>query len=236
LRKKRNAKMAEHSSKIKIYLEIGSQKIFAGAIDWPGWSRSGRDEAAAIRALAGYGSRYERAIREARLGFKPPRDASAFSIVERLKGNATTDFGSPGIPPAADARSMKTADLRRSQAILKGCWRAFDRALAAAKGHDLRKGPRGGGRGLNEIIRHLLDADAAYLARLGWSFHQDEKLNLDAEAIRTRGAILEALAAGVGGKLPARGPRGGLHWTPRYFIRRTAWHALDHAWEIEDRT
>jgi hypothetical protein len=24
-------------------------------------------------------------------------------------------------------------------------------------------------------------------------------------------------------------------WEPRYAVRRSAWHALDHAWEIEDR-
>jgi hypothetical protein len=35
--------------------------------------------------------------------------------------------------------------------------------------------------------------------------------------------------------LPAAGPRGGKIWSVRYFVRRTAWHALDHAWEIEDR-
>jgi len=25
-------------------------------------------------------------------------------------------------------------------------------------------------------------------------------------------------------------------WPARYAIRRTAWHVLDHAWEIEDRS
>jgi hypothetical protein len=25
-------------------------------------------------------------------------------------------------------------------------------------------------------------------------------------------------------------------WSPRFFVRRSAWHALDHAWEIEDRS
>jgi hypothetical protein len=44
-----------------------------------------------------------------------------------------------------------------------------------------------------------------------------------------------ALAAGARGELPERGPRGGARWTPRSFVRRVAWHVLDHAWEIEDR-
>jgi hypothetical protein len=81
-----------------------------------------------------------------------------------------------------------------------------------------------------------LEADAAYLAKIGWVFQRVEKSDPEAEFRRMHAAILEALAAAVGGKLPARGPRGGLHWTSRYFVRRVAWHALDHAWEIEDRT
>ena len=37
------------------------------------------------------------------------------------------------------------------------------------------------------------------------------------------------------GELPDVGPRGGKRWPAPYAIRRSAWHALDHAWEIEDR-
>ena len=37
------------------------------------------------------------------------------------------------------------------------------------------------------------------------------------------------------GKSLRKGPRGGKRWTPRYFVRRLVWHALDHAWEIQDR-
>jgi hypothetical protein len=25
-------------------------------------------------------------------------------------------------------------------------------------------------------------------------------------------------------------------WTARYFLRRAAWHVLDHVWEIEDKS
>lgn len=228
--------MSSGLARIRIYIETGSKRSFAGAVEWPGWCRSGRDEAAAIQTLAEYGSRYARAIGEAQVGFELPADPSVFSVDERLKGNATTDFGSPGIPPAADAKPMKAAELERSAAILRACWRTFDRAVGEAKGSALRKGPRGGGRELEEIVRHGLEADEAYLAKLGWAFTREEKSNPDAEIRRMRGAILEALTAAAEGKLPARGPRGGLHWTPRYFVRRVAWHMLDHAWEIEDRS
>jgi hypothetical protein len=30
-------------------------------------------------------------------------------------------------------------------------------------------------------------------------------------------------------------PVAGKRWPPRYAARRIAWHALDHAWEIEAR-
>ena len=52
---------------IPVYLEVGARRTFAGALDWPGWCRSGRDETAALAALVAYGGRYQRAIRSARL-------------------------------------------------------------------------------------------------------------------------------------------------------------------------
>jgi hypothetical protein len=82
----------------------------------------------------------------------------------------------------------------------------------------------------------VLDADSAYLGKLGWAFHSGSKADPAVEFRRMRAAILEGLAASAAGKLPAKGPRGGSRWTARYFVRRIAWHALDHAWEIEDRS
>lgn len=225
--------MAGSSIKIDVYLEIGKKRTFAGAIDWPGWSRSGRDEASALQALLDYGPRYARVT--AQLSFQAPDDPSAFSVVERLEGNATTDFGAPGIAPPSDAEPVDEAELQNLQALLAACWRAFDAAVEAATGHELRKGPRGGGRELQGIIQHVLGADAGYVRSLGWKFKQREGRDPDKELQRTRQAMLEALTAASHGELPAKGPRGGVRWTPRYFVRRVAWHVLDHAWEIEDR-
>ncbi|HEX6384763.1 MAG TPA: hypothetical protein VF177_08850 [Anaerolineae bacterium] len=222
-------------NKIDVYLEIGKKKTFAGAIEWPGWSRSGRDEGSALQALLEYGPRYGRVLNETGLGFQAPADTAAFTVVERLEGNATTDFGAPDMAPSNDARPVGDEALRRFQALLQACWWAFDAAAEAAVGQELRKGPRGGGRELEGIVQHVLGAEAGYLRQLGWKFKQAERDDLDEEVRRTRLAILEGLAAAARGELPARGPRGGLRWTPRYFVRRVAWHVLDHAWEIEDR-
>lgn len=227
--------MARSSSSIDVYLEIGKKRTFAGVIDWPGWCRSGRDEGSALQALFDSAPRYARVLRTARLGFRAPADASAFAVIERLEGNATTDFGAPAVAPSSDTRPVDAAELRRFQTLLKACWQAFDAAARAATGKELRRGPRGGGRDLEEIVQHVLGGDAGYLARLAWKLEKSEEEDPGEELARTRQAILNALASAARGEVPARGPRGGVRWTPRYFVRRVAWHVLDHAWEIEDR-
>ena len=78
-------------------------------------------------------------------------------------------------------------------------------------------------------------AHASYLRRLAWKPPKHQDADLDEGLAQTRRAILQALAAAVRGELPAQGPRGGTLWKPRYFVRRVAWHVLDHIWEIEDR-
>ncbi len=221
---------------IPVYLEEGKSKTFAGALDWPGWSRSGRDAEAALRALLDYGPRYARAVSRARLGFTAPKEAAAFTVVETLQGNATTDFGAPALAPAADAAPMNPADLKRAEKVLRACWRALDKAIEAAEGKELQKGPRGGGRDAESILKHLLGSDAGYLGQLGWKFKPDESAPLGEQLARIREAMLDGLAASARGELPTRGPRGGLRWTARYYMRRVAWHTLDHAWEVEDRS
>ncbi len=230
--------MARALNKINVYLEIGKKRTFAGAIDWPGWCRSGRDETSALQALFDYRPRYAHALRTTRLGFKAPNDVSAFIVSERLEGNATTDFGAPGIPPSSDAEPVNSAELQRFQKILKACWRMFDVNVKAATGKTLRTGARGGGRELEGIIQHVLGGDAGYLSQVGWKLPKegvDDLGELAAQLDRTQQAILKALTSSARGEIPARGPRGGVRWSPRYFVRRIAWHVLDHAWEIEDR-
>src|SRR5512134_1780213 len=119
---------------INVYLEIGKKKTFAGALDWPGWCRSGRDEKAALQALFEYGPRYAHVLRAAKSGFQVPKDISALTVVERLKGNATTDFGAPGIAPSADSRAVESQEVHAFEKILKACWRALDANAKMASG------------------------------------------------------------------------------------------------------
>ena len=226
--------MARTQGPIEGYVELGTKRVFAGAFEWPGWCRSGRDEAAALGALIDHSPRYLDVVRSIRPAFPAPKAPTALRIVEHLKGDATTDFGAPSQAPAADSRPMTARDLTRQLAILQACWAALDRAAEAARGVELKKGPRGGGRDLSGIVGHVVAAESGYLRVLAAT---PPKLDDDPFIARegSRAAILGALGRAVTEGLPATGPRGGKIWTPRYFVRRVSWHTLDHAWEIQDR-
>jgi hypothetical protein len=213
-------------ARYEVTVERGAKRVFAGANAWPGWCRGGRTEEAALEALLTYGPRYARAVGRRRLGYVAPTDVDRFRVVERLTGNATTDFGAPGVAPRSDGRPVDEEEARRLAAIMKACWSALDGAAAAADGHGLRTGPRGGGRQLAAIVEHVANAEVAYLSKLG----------ARPPAGDARATIVAVFASRARGELPERTPRSGVLWTPRYFMRRAAWHVLDHAWEIEDRS
>lgn len=222
---------------LDVALEVGKRRVFASAIEWPGWCRGGRDEDAALEALAEYRARYAIALGKAALGKAHaralPRADAALRVVERLDGDMTTDFGAPGTAPAADSRALDDGEFARQCALLRACWDAFDAAAHAHASAILRKGPRGGGREIPAMIAHVFEADRAYLARLAGSYRLAK--NGD-EMEPMRAAFVEALGARArGDALPAKRRATSAVWTPRYAVRRSAWHALDHAWEIEDR-
>ncbi|HLV35650.1 MAG TPA: DinB family protein [Spirillospora sp.] len=227
--------MTQDAQPIEVYLEIGQTRTFAAALDWPGWCRSGRDEASALQTLYDYGPRYAKVLQATQLEFRAPAEVSALVVVERLAGNATTDFGAPNLALSRDTQPVDPATLERWQVILRACWQAFDAAVEAARGQTLRKGPRGGGRDLTKIVQHVRDVDAAYLRSLGGKLKLNDDDEPDQALAHIRQTILTTLEAAVRGEVAAHGPRGGARWTPRYFVRRLAWHELDHAWEIEDR-
>ncbi|MDQ4004843.1 MAG: hypothetical protein M3135_00880 [Actinomycetota bacterium] len=218
--------------RVDVYLELGTKRVFAGAIEWPGWCRSGRDEDAALEALVAYGPRYSAALGRNKFGFEAPADVTGVAVAEHLKGNATTDFGAPGAAPRADERRLDQADIQRLISILTSAWAKFDRAAEAARGKALTKGPRGGGRELEAIVTHVLEADGAYHRALGGVAPKSDG---PGAMSAVRSAIVDVVSARARGEPPPRTPRSGKLWTPRYGVRRSAWHALDHAWEIEDR-
>ena len=190
---------------IKVFLETGRKKTFAGAIDWPGWSRSGRDEDSALQALIYYGPRYAQVLQNWELEFHAPKDISELKVIERQEGNATTDFGAPAILLESDKEAIDPMEFERFQNILQACWGAFDVAVERATGKELRKGPRGGGRDLEKILDHVLEADRGYLSRLAWKYKRNDGVNSSEELNLTREAILDALENAVRGNLPEKG-------------------------------
>src|SRR5574337_2056664 len=106
---------------VEVYLEVGAKRTFAGALGWPGWCRSGRDEATALERLRAYASRYGAAVGPGS-GFVALDAAAGFTVVERLQGDAGTDFGVPSVPPSEDARPLEGPELARWMGLLEAAW------------------------------------------------------------------------------------------------------------------
>jgi len=204
---------------IRVYLEQGRTRTFASALEWPGWTRAGKGDEGALDALLEHAERY--AAVATRAGVRFPASV-VLDVVERVPGGATTDFGAPERAASADLEPLSAAALRRQVALLEASWEALAAAAAVASA-ELRKGPRGGGRDRDDVVRHVQDAERAYARKLGVR-HPPYKEPADVAAMRAD--LVAALRSGA-----AEGP-----WSPAYAIRRTAWHVLDHAWEIEDKT
>jgi hypothetical protein len=213
--------------KVKVSVEAGAKKSFATAVDWPGWSRSGRTEEAAIAALIDYGARYAPIAQAAGEKFDP--DHLDVDVVEHVHGGGATDFGVPEQVTTQDRRRLTAAGGRRLAALVEAAWKAFDDISGRAP-EELRKGPRGGGRDTSKVIDHVFGSEQGYAKVMGIrrkEFPTSDRAQLD----ELRAEMLEILRAQSDGSEIA-----GKRWTPRYAAHRIAWHALDHAWEIEDRS
>jgi hypothetical protein len=211
-----------------VYLEVGKKRVFACSLEWPGWARSGKTDELAIEALCAYAPRYAAVAEEAGIAFPAAGEITA-SVVERVPGSATTDFGAPDKFATSDAEPLSGTQAERLARLVRASWVVFDR-VAAETPAELRKGPRGGGRDRDKMIDHVLGAEAGYARKLGIKHRQPELDDRDAIA-----ALRDAIAAAVGA--PSDGtPPVQKGWPPRYAARRIAWHVLDHAWEMQDRS
>jgi hypothetical protein len=217
--------MTNGDSDIGVFIESGSRRVFASALDWPGWARSGMTEELAVAALADYLPRYAEIVRLA--GLTAP--AGTLAVVERHAGLAkNADFGALGEVAEAESRPLPATDGARLAVLLEAAWTAFDQTAAAAPAQ-LRKGPRGGGRDTDKIIAHVADSAVLYGRKMGVALTKDERAGPDAQD-RLRALIASALRDPTWLVTPPRG------WPPRYAARRLAWHVLDHLWEIEDKS
>jgi hypothetical protein len=195
----------------QVYLEVGVKRVFACAVDWPGWCRTARTEDAALESLIAYAPRYAAAV-------GPSFVPGELQVIGRLAGNGTTDFGAPDARGPWDDEPVEPREAERLAGVLVASWEAFDGIVAAAPAA-LRRGPRGGGRDRDAIAAHVQEAERSYGRTIG------VRLPPRTPWPEQREAFTAALRSGA-----VSGP-----WPVRYAARRFAWHVLDHAWEIEDK-
>ena len=209
-------------------VEVTPKKSFASALEWPGWTRAGKTPEAAVEALAAYAPRYAAVAKRAKLDFPFGIDVE-LDVVERAEGNATTAFGAPDVRFEADLRRTTAKDGERLAGIIEASYAVFDAVVAKAPA-ELRKGPRGGGRDRDKIVEHVVGADGGYANVLGLKGTGVDPRD-GAAVAELRKRMLEPIRGPSDGS-----PIAGKKWPVRYAARRVAWHALDHAWEIEDRS
>ncbi len=221
--------MANH---IRVTLEIGpkGKKVAAVAPDWPGLERGATTGEAAIERLLSYVPRYAPVTKLA--GMEAAfATITAVDVVERYTGPGSTDFwgisfGFSGI----DQEAISDQALERELTLLRACWSFFDEVRSRVSA-EMQRGPRGGGRDRDHIVRHIfaneqnwakglgvLTPDGAMLTGEGMNAHRDAYCH----AIRDYHSQ---------GKLAGKMAK----WPLRYLIRHTAYHTLDHAWEMEDK-
>ncbi len=146
-----------------------------------------------------------------------------------LSGSATTDFGVPDVIPARDGCALDAAEAARQAAIVEAAWSVLG-AVAAKAPAALRKGTRGGGRDRDEVVTHVVGAEISYARKIGVR-HRGLKADDGAGIAAMRQEVLGVLLAARSAQVVVE--KG---WPPRYAARRVAWHVLDHAWEIEDKS
>jgi hypothetical protein len=215
---------------LRVLVEQGpkGKRFVAHAADWPGLERGARDEDAALEKLVAYVPRYRRVAVRARLGKELPEDPQP-KVIERYTGTGSTDFWGISFAPAElDRTPFDKATFERNVKLLRAVWAEFDE-IAGSVSAELRPGPRGGGRDRDRIIRHIL-------ANEGGDFAKRVKASAELEELATpaaRAAFRDRFVAAMRDWYVAGTPLG--KWTVPYLLRHAAYHALDHAWEMEDR-
>jgi len=205
------------------------KKAVAFAVDWPGWSRGAKTPEAALELLESYHERYRPVALMAGMGPELD-DAGGLDVVEERVGTPSTDFWGISFSPAdVEHEPMGAGELDRNLALLRGCWGFFD-AVAARVSAEMRKGPRGGGRDRDEIIRHTIRTESEDFAkRVGLRVPENGALTQKGlrEYRKAYIAAMRAYNAGEGTRMRS--------WNLPFLIRHSAFHTMDHAWEMEDK-
>lgn len=218
-----------HASTMQVALEQGKKgkRVVAVASAWPGLSRGDKTEKAALERLQTYRHRYVQVARHAGLENEFSIDAP-IEVVERYVGTGSTDFW--GISFAFsenDRQEMSEAELEREISLLQGCWAFFDEVRGRVSA-ELRKGPRGGGWDRDQLVWHTVANEMDWGTGLGLLKRPEAMPSKDALRVH-RGAYVNAIR-----EYRAQGKMAG-KWPLRFLIRHSAFHTMDHAWQMEDK-
>ena len=223
--------MANH---LRVTLEIGpkGKRVAAVAPDWPGLERGATTEAAAIERLRSYVPRYALVTRLA--GMEAAFAASpVVNVVEHYPGIGGTDFwGISFAFSSIDKQAMSGEEMERELTLMRACWTFFD-AVRVRVSAEMQRGPRGGGRDRDHIVRHTLAVEQDWASGVGVVTPDDADVRLTDDGLMAyRDAYCQAIR-----DYHAQGKQAGKQakWPLRFLIRHTAFHTLDHAWEMEDK-
>ncbi len=220
------------ANELRVTLEIGpkGKRVVAVAPDWPGLERGAKTEAAAIERLRAYLPRYAPVAKLAGMeaAFAAITTDATVDVIERFPGTGSTDFWGVSFAfSGVDRQDLSSEELDRALTLMQACWAFFDDVRARVSA-EMQKGPRGGGRDRDHIVRHTLGAEQDFAAKLGLRPPEGALLT-DAGLQTYRDAYCNAIRTfHAEGKLART-------WPLRYLIRHTAYHTLDHAWEMEDK-
>ena len=217
---------------IRTVIERGpkGKRAVAFSLDWPGWSRGAKTPEAALETLEAYRERYRPIA--ALAGMATEFDAGgSLEVVEDRVGPGSTDFWAISFAPSSTEQGpLSEAELERGITILRACWAFFD-GVAARVSPEMRKGPRGGGRDRNRIIRHTIRTESEDFAKQV-GLRIPEEAALTPQGLRThRTDYVAAMRAYNAGEVEKQ----MRSWTLPFLIRHSAFHTLDHAWEMEDK-
>jgi hypothetical protein len=214
---------------IRVTLEIGpkGKKVVAVAPDWPGLERGATTGKAAIERLLSYVPRYAMVTKLAGMDAEFTT-INAVDVVEQYPGTGSTDFwGISFAFSGIDQQAMSGEVLERELTLMRACWAFFDDVRSRVSA-EMQRGPRGGGRDRDRIVRHTFAAELDWAKKLGVLTPLDATLT-DEGLNAYRDAYCKAIRV-----LHSQGKMART-WPLRYLIRHTAFHTLDHAWEMEDK-
>jgi len=217
---------------IRVTLEIGpkGKKVVAVAPDWPGLERGAATWETAIERLLTYVPRYATVTKLARME-APLENIKNVDVVEQYPGTGSTDFwGISFAFSSIDQQAMSGEALERELALMRACWAFFDDVRSRVSA-EMQRGPRGGGRDRDRIVRHTFAAELDWAKMIGVRTPLDAMLT-DEELNAHRDDYCHAIRDYHSqGKLVGKMAK----WPLRFLIRHTAYHTMDHAWEMEDK-